>query len=98
MNLPPQVIELFLRSSGAPKEAIEMVRLIQAEGFSAFSMRPMAESDPNWAKFGEKIGSRSGFWLTANSETSRALVGIFLEGVSDGISASLDSMETQCNS
>jgi hypothetical protein len=91
MNLPPAMIELFLLSSGAPKEVLEIVRLVQSEGFSAFNMKPMREDDPNWAKFGERQGGRTGFWLTAEGESSRALVGIFLEGVNDevleGISA-----------
>jgi len=85
MKIPPQVIELMLKSAGAPQSAIDLVNQIEKMGFSAFALKPADASDANWAKFGKEQGSRSGFYLVANSPTSRALIGVFLEGVNDEV-------------
>jgi hypothetical protein len=86
MKIPPQMIGLFLRSSGADPWVVDLVERIQAEGFAAFAVKPGPTDDPVWAKFGPDQGkTRTAFWLYAQSPTSRVAIGIFLEGVNDEI-------------
>jgi hypothetical protein len=92
------MIGLFLRSSGADPWVIDLIERIQAEGFAAFTLRPGTPDDPAWGKFGADQGkNRTAFWLYAASPTSRAAIGIFLEGVNDeilkGIALPLDAGE-----
>jgi hypothetical protein len=94
MKMPPAMIGLFLRSSGAPKPVIELVERIQAEGFDAFDMKPATPDDVNWTLFGPQHGDRTGFILRAKSPTSRAVIAIFLEGTNEeflqGVAGMLD--------
>jgi hypothetical protein len=92
MKLPPAMVELFLRSSGAPPAMIELIKKVQAEGFAQFATQPAESTDPAWALFGEAQGARNGFVLRAKSPTSRAVIGIYLEGVNDEVFKGLDSL------
>lgn len=86
MKIPPQMIGLFLRSSGADPWVVDLVERIQAEGFAAFAIRRAPDGDHGWDKFGPDQGkTRTAFWLYAQSPTSRVAIGIFLEGVNDEI-------------
>ena len=91
MKIPPQMIGLFLRSSGADPWVVQLVERIQAEGFAAFKLKRADTDDPGWEKFGPDQGkARTAFWLYAASPTSRAAIGIFLEGVNDEILNRID--------
>jgi hypothetical protein len=85
------MIGLFLRSSGADPWVVQLVERIQAEGFAAFKLKRADTDDPGWEKFGPDQGkARTAFWLYAASPTSRAAIGIFLEGVNDEILNRID--------
>ena len=78
------MIELLLRSAGAPASAVELVRLIMAEGFGAFSWTPIAKDDAAWTKIGsDPSRSHVGFWVRAEGTNSRITAAIFMEGVND---------------
>jgi hypothetical protein len=79
------MLKLFMKSAGVPQAYVDLVERVEAMGFDAFAKRAAAADDPAWAKFGESQGNRTGFWLFAKSPTSRAAIGIFLEGVNDEI-------------
>jgi hypothetical protein len=92
VKIPPAMLELFLRSSGAPPALSQLVKQVQAEGFTAFVAKPADASDPNWDKFTGGKGKQTGFWLRAESPNSRAVIGIFLEGVNDEVFQSISSL------
>jgi hypothetical protein len=79
------MLNLFLRSAGAPPAVLDLVQRVQEMGFDAFAMKRAEADDPNWEKFAGGEGNRTGFWLKAQSPTSRACIGVFLEGVDDAI-------------
>jgi len=94
MKIPPAMLELFLKSYGAPPALMALVKQIQAEGITAFQAKPAGASDPNWDLFpsdGSK-GKQTGFWLRAEGPSSRAIIGIFLEGVNDEVLESVSSL------
>jgi hypothetical protein len=78
MTMNPAIIEMFLRSAGAPPALIDILRLIQAEGFKAFTCQPIATND-----------QRVAFLVTASGPTSRVKATIELEGVNHAILAKL---------
>lgn len=85
MKIPPGMLKLFLKSAGADRAVIDLVDKFEAMGFNAFAKRDATADDAAWAKFEGGEGKRTGFWLYAKSPTSRAAIGVFLEGVNDEI-------------
>jgi hypothetical protein len=77
------MIEMFLRSAGAPPRMLEIYRLIQAEGLSAVNFQPMAKDDANWKRIGADPETSYGLWLRAEGKTSRLTAAVFFEGVND---------------
>jgi hypothetical protein len=93
MKLPPQVIEIFLRSSGAPPALIELVRLVQAEGFAAFQFQPVHPDDPNWKAIGADADrTRNGVWLRAIGPNSRVTACFLMEGANEKTLEALTSL------
>jgi hypothetical protein len=78
------MVELFLKTAGAPPAMIDVLNLIQAEGFGAFAYKIAVPDDPNWTSIGAAPGSkRNGVWLRAEGPASRVTIAIFMEGATD---------------
>lgn len=93
MKLPPQMIELFLRSSGAPPALLDLYRLIQAQGFGAFKFSVAESTDPLWERIGaDPNRNKTGVWFRAESEKSRVTAAVFFEGENNEIVEKLRSL------
>lgn len=93
MKLPPQMIELFLRSSGAPPALLELYRLVESQGFGAFRFSVAPADDPLWARIGvDPARKQTGVWFRAEGEKSRVTAAVFFEGDDNEVLAKLDSL------
>jgi hypothetical protein len=82
MNLA--MFEIFLRSAGAPKSVIDLMKMFQREGFTGFGLRPIPDDAPirHMVQLNPERKSM-GFWLGAEGPNSRVTGVIYVEGVND---------------
>jgi hypothetical protein len=88
-----QMMSLFLRSCGSPKSLIDLVEMLQKEGFTAFQFQPVSDADPNWNSIGaDPERTHHGIWIRAVGPNSRITAGIFFEGSDDKMLEAIDSL------
>jgi hypothetical protein len=91
--MSPQMVELFLRSAGAPPAVLSLVKLITAEGFGKFALKRMDPTDPAWAHVDAQPDKpKTGLWMRAESKQTRVTIAVFLEGENDKVLAALQGI------
>lgn len=91
--MSPAMIELFLRSSGAPKPVIELFKVFTKQGMDALACGVVTPENPLFNAIPATEGvKRNCLWMGAKGPSSRVMALVFLEGMDDSIVQKLASL------